>query len=405
MKQWQKKPLVFIRAFVQIRINKMKNILIITNIPAPYRQKMFNSMSNIFTLLGLSLKVLYMAKKEPNRKWKIKQETYQYHYKFYWGLHPIIGNMFAHFNPGLLLRLIFKRDYQAVILGGMASPTHWLVPFFVKRNAKKFMWVESNLTSVKRTKGLSYRLKNLLLSKQDGFVITGNPQKEYIRYFLPEIGERFFFILPNIIDESLFYHGIRKIRKDKHQILEEAGVSEDCQMWILPGQFIEKKGILEFLDLLSISDISNVKLFLLGDGILRPQISKRIQNFNIPVEIIGFVQQEVMLRYYAAADLFILPSLSDPSPLSPIEAIASGLPILVSSKIGNCDDVLDEGQNGWSYDPITEKDKGAKILKKLAESTVNQRNIMGVYSSNIYKERFDTDKLITDFSEKLKKFV
>ena len=47
----------------------MNKVLYITNIPTPYRQKRFNTMSKIFPLYGLDLEVIYMAKSEPNRNW------------------------------------------------------------------------------------------------------------------------------------------------------------------------------------------------------------------------------------------------------------------------------------------------------------------------------------------------
>ena len=63
-------------------------------------------MQEIFPKMGIDFEVLYMAKIEPNRKWIIPKESFKYKYKIFKGIHPVIGKFFAHFNPGLLIRLL-----------------------------------------------------------------------------------------------------------------------------------------------------------------------------------------------------------------------------------------------------------------------------------------------------------
>src|SRR5690606_38929004 len=177
----------------------MKKLLYVTNIPTPYRQKRFNLMQEIFPKYDIEFEVLYMDKIEPNRKWIIPEDTYQYNYKFFKGLHPVIGRFYAHFNPGLLLRLL-KNDYDIAIIGGMASPTHWLAPCFIRGNKLQVMSIESNLNSVERKTGFGARIKNMLLKKANAYQITGTPQKKYIEYFFPEASKKRYITLPNIID-------------------------------------------------------------------------------------------------------------------------------------------------------------------------------------------------------------
>jgi glycosyltransferase involved in cell wall biosynthesis len=59
-----------------------------------------------------------------------------------------------------------------------------------------------------------------------------------------------------------------------------------------------------------------------------------------------------MLTLYAQADGFCLPSLSDPNPLSVIEALWAGLPLLLSTKVGNHPECLEQGKNGFAFDPL-----------------------------------------------------
>lgn len=370
-------------------------LLYITNIPAPYRQKRFNTMAEIFPQYGIEFEVLYMAKNEPDREWIIPLNTYNYPHRFFKGLHPVIGRFFAHFNPGLLLRLL-KNNYDVAIVGGMASPTHWLAPFFINGNKKQIMSIESNLYSVKRKSGIGAILKKLLLSKSDAYQVTGNPQKEYIEFFYPNSREKLFIKLPNLIDEKVFVDQVNKLRSDREDIRTSIGVDKHTQIWVVPARLIPIKGIIEFIKLLE--GINNIVLFLLGDGELATEIEDISKDKKLPVKKVGFVQQQEVIKYYAISDLFVLPSIMDASPLSPIEACAAGLPILVSSRIGNLQDVLLPEINGWCYDPICEIEMAKEIIKKIASLTINDLQVMGSRSREIYDKNFNTENWIRQYA-------
>jgi glycosyltransferase involved in cell wall biosynthesis len=373
-------------------------LLYITNIPTPYRQKRFNRLSQLLLQNGIELEVLYMAKTEPNRNWVVKKDTFKYSYNIYKGIHPIVGGMFAHFNPSLLIRLL-KNDYQMAIVGGMASPTHWLAPFFISKNKVQIMSIESNLHSIKRTSGFSAWIKKILLKKANAYQVTGSPQIKYIEKFIGKIHTPI-IKLPNLINEAVFKSKVEELKNDKDFLRDKFEVDRKTQMWVIPARLISIKGVLPFI--IALKDIKNIKLFILGDGELKAEIEKTIINLNLPVVCVGFVSEEDVIKYYAASDLFILPSLKDPSPLSPIEACAAGLPILVSDRIGNLEDVLEDNKNGWSFDPGSLDVSFVLRLKQISEISRNDLEMMGNESKRIYNDRFNTDKCLLDYISNLK---
>jgi len=372
-------------------------LLYITNIPAPYRQKRFNTMAEIFPKYGIDFEVLYMAKIENNRKWIIKKDSYKYQYRIYKGIHPEIGGFYAHFNPGLLYRLL-KSDYQIAVVGGLGSPTHWLVPYFIRGPKKQIMSIESNLNSANRVSGIGYFIKKKILMRADAYQITGNPQKDYIEFYYKKANLKKFITLPNIIDENIYVDKINKMRSNKQSIKSKFNVDKNKQMWVLPSRLVEIKGIEPFLN--NLSGTENIKLFILGDGPLWDRIYRLIYNLEIDAELVGFVQQDKLIEYYAAADVFVLPSIKDASPLSPIEAIAAGLPILVSSKIGNLADVLGDN-NGWCYDPITENIKGHKLIRSISRLSESHLTKLGKNSYKRYRKFFSTNDLINKYAQQL----
>src|SRR5690554_3003527 len=101
------------------------NLYWVTNIPTPYRNHRYEKMAEIFPSYNIDFKVLYMAWTEPNRHWEFRPDDFNYEYEVFRGLHPEVGGMYCHINPGLWARLMTSpRDM--VVVGGYASPSHWI---------------------------------------------------------------------------------------------------------------------------------------------------------------------------------------------------------------------------------------------------------------------------------------
>ena len=94
-------------------------------------------------------------------------------------------------------------------------------------------------------------------------------------------------------------------------------------------------------------------LVLCGDGELRPQIEAKIAQLNLQhkVHLPGFLQQEQLLPYFAHASCFIHASTTEQWGLVVNEAMAAGLPVIISNRCGCFEDLVIEGVNGFGFDP------------------------------------------------------
>jgi glycosyltransferase involved in cell wall biosynthesis len=95
-------------------------------------------------------------------------------------------------------------------------------------------------------------------------------------------------------------------------------------------------------------------LVLLGDGPLRESLNSQLSTLNLHghVHLPGFKQYPDLPAYYGLAEAFILPSISETWGLVVNEAMASGLPVLVSNRCGCAPDLVQEGANGFTFDPL-----------------------------------------------------
>ena len=106
--------------------------------------------------------------------------------------------------------------------------------------------------------------------------------------------------------------------------------------------------------------------------------------FAAEVHFPGLRTSHQLLPYYAFAGCFVLPSTREPWGLVTNEAMAAGLPVLVSNRCGCAPDLVLEGQNGFTFDPTSLPALTAHLHAVEALST-DARNIMGTASSAIIR--------------------
>jgi glycosyltransferase involved in cell wall biosynthesis len=91
-------------------------------------------------------------------------------------------------------------------------------------------------------------------------------------------------------------------------------------------------------------------LWIVGDGPERAGLEElRRQAALERTRFLGNVASDGLPELYAAADLFVLPSLHEPWGTVACEAAACGLPLLLSDRVGAAPDAVEPGRNGWTF--------------------------------------------------------
>ncbi len=122
-------------------------------------------------------------------------------------------------------------------------------------------------------------------------------------------------------------------------------------------------------------------LVLVGDGPDRAELEALAAREGIADEVRfeGQRATEAILPYYAFAGCFVLPSLREPWGLVVNEAMAAGLPAIVSDRCGCVDDLIVPGSNGYHFDPTRESELTEALLR-IARLTPGERAQMGLRS-------------------------
>lgn len=122
-------------------------------------------------------------------------------------------------------------------------------------------------------------------------------------------------------------------------------------LWI--GRFSEEKDPLRFVDALAdLREDDAVDAVMVGDGALAPAVRERVREHGLEdaVTLPGWVDDP--LSYYHRSSAFVLSSRRDALPLTLVEAMATGLPVVVTN-VGNVPDMVREGVDGVVVDDPT----------------------------------------------------
>ena len=112
------------------------------------------------------------------------------------------------------------------------------------------------------------------------------------------------------------------------------------------------------------------ELLILGDGEQRGELEQLRERLGLAGHVLmpGFKSYSELPAYYGFAGAFVLPSTSEQWGLVVNEAMAAGLPVIVSDRCGCATDLVEDGRNGFTF-PADDPDRLASVLTRVAGDT------------------------------------
>lgn len=197
--------------------------------------------------------------------------------------------------------------------------------------------------------------KRFLVSLFSAALCAGSPQLAYLEQLGME-RERI-FLGYDAVDNDYFCQGAESARREPEQARQLPGLELTKPFFLTSARFIRCKNLPGLLDAYriyrqQIEPDQAWRLVIIGDGPERHHLEQIIQRSNIPETCLpGFRQLDELPAYYGLAGAFILPSWRDQWGLVVNEAMAAGLPVLVSEGCGCVPDLIDPGRTGYRFDP------------------------------------------------------
>ena len=184
-------------------------------------------------------------------------------------------------------------------------------------------------------------------------ILVSKSEKEYAHKSNIYLGNKY----------KIIHNGVNNMLKKNHK--ENRNLKSKKVKVISVCRFVNQKNI---KDILKIAEkINSVNFYIIGDGPLWKEIKYTISKRKLKnVNLLG--EKKNVFRYLYSADIFLSTSLYEGLPISILEAMSVGLPILASNVVGN-KDTIENGKSGFLYD-LENIDMAVCYLKKLSKSKV-----------------------------------
>ncbi len=213
-----------------------------------------------------------------------------------------------------------------------------------------------------------------LLRSVDAFLTIGDNNEAYLAHY--GVPRSRMFRVPLTTDEAPLRAALAQRATHRAAIRTELGIDSEALVALFSGKLISRKRPLDIADALRAlareprgPQDREVVAIMAGDGVLRPALEAAAIELDGALRLVGFADQQRLPRLYAASDLYLHPAQRDPHPLAVKEAVLSGLPVVVSDRVGSVgptDDVR-PGRNGRVY-PAGDVTALAGILGELRGS-------------------------------------
>lgn len=221
----------------------------------------------------------------------------------------------------------------------------------------------------------------------DHFLINGTLTEEYLNSSLH------FKNTPKVkgcmcADSFGLSNAVAKVTNKDKQILREKLKLKQGLTFLFVGQLVDRKGIKELLAVWHkhISQYPDDNLLVIGKGILEHPLKEKYTPFE-SIHILGEINYDELYKFYALCDVFIMPTLEDNWCLVIPEAMACGKPVACSIYNGGHYELVQDGVNGYKFDPL----KVDSIIETLAKFHQTDLQNMGQKAIEI-ESNFTPDK-------------
>ena len=361
------------------------SLVVLTNIPTPYRTAFFDALAEEGARAGRRVHVLYCAKTEPGRHWPYEPAKMRHAHTVLRGFHPSLAGVHAHLNPGVLAELNLLKPDTLLIAGAWNTPTMLVAGLNITSpHPRRFFWSEGHADAVLHKRGLIAWLRRRIYRTFDGFAV---PNAKSAEWAVAQAGSpRPIVTLPNAIDAQFFARPSGNARAEARRAL---GLEGEGRVLVQVSALTARKGVVELAQAflaLSSEERRGSRLLLVGEGELRPQLEALAAKSSGALRVLGQLAPEEVRRVLWAADAFVLNTRLDPNPLSAIEAAAAGLPIVMSAAAGNVRELVGAANTGFVIRDVADPSEALRAVLSASDAQLAE---MGARAAELARTQFD----------------
>ena len=259
-------------------------------------------------------------------------------------------------NPGPLIR----GEFDALIMT-YADPTCIAAAGSCRALGKPFYFFCANTDDDARSTNPALEwFKKRLIGMAAGVLATGPAQRHYIQRYTQSR------VPVQEIGNPVKRLGADQYLERRDELRRSMGLRSGVPVVLFVGRLSPEKGLGTLIKAAAICKARGLpsKLVLVGSGPEEEALRDLGRTTGIDLDFHGFLEGHALAERYAAADVFVLPSNSEPWGLVVNEAMEFGLPLLLSNRVGSRAVLLKEDNNGLTF-PAGDENALADALEPL----------------------------------------
>lgn len=332
----------------------MKILIVHNQLWAHYKAVVFNELHRISADWQAEILVVHLAEVEKSRTslGKLNRDFHQYPYQV---LHEGTLEDFGFLAKSWRLFSVFWQYRPDVLnLTGYYDPATWLLILCSKLLGIKVVMSNESTASDQRRNVWKERLKHIIVKSCDAFFCFGSRASAYMQALGANPKD---ILVKNaaVVDNDSIRN--KYLAALPNRAKELTALSAPTKNFIFVGRLVEVKNLFKCLEAfgLAVKPLSTEQrwgFLLIGEGELREVLEVYTQDKHIPnVHFLGGKSSEQIPAALTLGDVLVLSSTSETWGLVVNEAMACGLPVLVSERCGCATDLVVNSENGFVFDP------------------------------------------------------
>jgi 1,2-diacylglycerol 3-alpha-glucosyltransferase len=288
-----------------------------------------------------------------------------------------------------------KHNFKYAFLPSYAPASSLALLLSAKCCGIRCIMMNESHAGTERAMGIKRWLKRRLISLFDGAIVGGEPHR---RHFVAlGMSPETVFTGYDAVDNKLFLDRSCEVRHNAAFWRHHFNLPE--QYFLSLGRLVEKKNLTVLTEAFAAVKqklkVPSLALVIVGSGECEQKLIESCRQYDLSYSLdplvdnqadvlfYGFRQIDENPVFYSLAEAFVLPSLYEEWGLVVNEAMACGLPVLVSSTVGSAEDLVVPGENGFHFDPRSSTELADHMAFLLEHP--EQREQMGLASAERIK--------------------
>ncbi|MFH2108815.1 MAG: glycosyltransferase family 4 protein [Chrysiogenia bacterium] len=324
----------------------VKKVLLVTNIPNPYRIPLFNELKFQLNALNIEFKVIFGIEGYSRRKFVIDLSECEFEYEILKSSKiNIKKNKKPIFTYSKLVKQIREERPDVIVTTGYSISTIKVYLLSLIKKINYIIWSGSILKKDRNDSFARIILRKLLIKRASGFLAYGTKAKEYFELLGAPSNKIYMAI--NTVDTSFYEFETNKIR-----IKNERSDTKKHLTYI--GYLVPIKNVKRILEIVCLlkAKRNDFELDIIGDGDDLKNLLDFVDHNKLHefVHFHGFKQKKELPFYLSNCDCFLFQTEFDIWGLVLNEAMAAGVPCLASKNAGATFDLIKHGLNGFVVD-------------------------------------------------------